>query len=575
MGLTKSMNRMSGSFFLTPLVMLLSGAAYASYGEGQKVQAGAHWYTVAPADEPIVDGYPLLTTGGLKLFVEPAADNSVNVKAFAALGDGVSSDETPFNIAVSYAENKGGGTINVPVGDYPVRIQYAAKNVRIVCELGTILRGATTGSVVRNTDTVTGPNYIYGADIRGQTQAQEGVLLGSGYENTKALHGFEINGPWFTAEKCKLRGFRYDSLYGRVEADVNGGDASFNAIDCDFGDCARNVVSIVAGHNYRFDGECVAWNEGVYTSSSHGYHSLYLFDIEPAGGAIAYGIYCTGMKFLAGSPVAGSHQFITGDPFTTDGYSRVYLDKCYFGSYKDNGASPANIRTRGDVDGVAITKGLYVTDTYFEERMIANSATNDLQDCHFTNISLGLPVFFGATLGEYSSLVNVQRRDGVALELGDLSNKKVRVQNCTGVPDRNYSSAHVTLSENGQPPLIEITGKYLDVVSSGWVDLLLVGDRGTFTVTVGGCDATTSAGVGKASISASASDGIIYHSAVNLEVNAGQLTLRWKDATDGALTADKRTLQIWTDSTSSNQFVAKLEVMSRYIGGAAGYTWLL
>src|SRR3546814_14483138 len=59
---------------------------------------------------------------------------------------------------------------------------------------------------------------------------------GFGYENTVGLHGLAVYGPNATLERCKLRGFRYDSLYGRVDVNVNGGWATFRAIGCDFGD---------------------------------------------------------------------------------------------------------------------------------------------------------------------------------------------------------------------------------------------------------------------------------------------------------------------------------------------------
>ncbi len=494
-----------------------------------------------------------------------------NVKQFGAVGDGTTLDEAAFNAAISYIEELGGGTLNVPVGDYPVRIQYTKKNVRIVCELGTVLRGATTAAVVRIMDTVTGPNYIFGADIRGQALNQEGALLGNGYQNTKALYGFEVNGPWFTAEKCKLRAFRYDSLYGRVALGVNNGQAEFTSIDCDYGDTARNSVSLVDGHNWRFRGGSV-WNEGIYYSSASDTHSLYLFDIEPENDeetlpedfSSVSRVYCDGVDFLAGSPVAGSAQFITGDPFTADGYSYVYISNCHFGSYGESGASPANIRTRGDVDGVAVTKGVYVSDTTFEDFMVANAATNDLQDCHFTNISLGGAAFFLATLGAYSSMTNVQRRDGVALDLGDLTNKRVSVQNCTGAPDRAI----------GTNKLIE--RKALDVSSSGWVDLLLVGTRGTYSITVSGDDASTGVfGIGKVKISCSSNAATIYHSAADIEINAAELNLRWKDATTGALSTDRRTLQIFTGSAASNQFFAEVDIASRYIYGSANLTWLM
>src|SRR3546814_13369527 len=113
-----------------------------------------------------------------------------------------------------------------------------------------ILRAANTDPVVTVSDTVTGPFVLTDADIRGQYKAQEGVVVGThpngfGYENTVGLHGLAVYGPNATLERCKLRGFRYDSLYGRVDVNVNGGWANFRAIDCDFGDCWRNVVSLV------------------------------------------------------------------------------------------------------------------------------------------------------------------------------------------------------------------------------------------------------------------------------------------------------------------------------------------
>src|SRR3546814_907855 len=173
--------------------------------------------------------------------------------------------------------------------------------------------------------------------------------------------------------------FRYDSLYGRVDVNVNGGWANFRAIDCDFGDCARNVVSLVDGHGWYFTRGSV-WNEGRYWSSSHGFKSLYLFDIEPAGAETVTHVYCDGVHFLAGSPVSGSHQFINGSPGTADGYNHTFVTNCRFGRYGTGGIATATIRTRGDVS-VSVTKGLHVAHRSFEDCLIAKTGASNWIDC--------------------------------------------------------------------------------------------------------------------------------------------------------------------------------------------------
>jgi hypothetical protein len=109
MGLTQSNNRMSGSFFLTPLAMLLSASVtYADYGEGQKILAGPYQYTVAPADTAPFDkdtnptGYHKMGAGDVKLFVSPLDGNKVCPTQFGAPLPLLGNDTEAYQAAADY-----------------------------------------------------------------------------------------------------------------------------------------------------------------------------------------------------------------------------------------------------------------------------------------------------------------------------------------------------------------------------------------------------------------------------------------------------------------------------------------
>lgn len=71
----------------------------------------------APAGSSLV-GYLPAGTGAVATTVQAKLRQSVNVKDFGAVGDGVTDNTTPFQLAFNYVNSIGGGVVNIPPGTY-------------------------------------------------------------------------------------------------------------------------------------------------------------------------------------------------------------------------------------------------------------------------------------------------------------------------------------------------------------------------------------------------------------------------------------------------------------------------
>lgn len=115
---------------------------------GQVVQCGGFRYEVAAAgatDEHVT------TAGGVKLYVQAGA-SGYDVKAFGAVGDGVTDDTAAVNAALAYIASVGGGTVNVPAGTYKItsRLSMGANTALIADDNVTYLRHYNGGFLSNN-----------------------------------------------------------------------------------------------------------------------------------------------------------------------------------------------------------------------------------------------------------------------------------------------------------------------------------------------------------------------------------------------------------------------------------------
>ena len=128
-------------------------------------------------------------TGAVDTVVETKLRESVSVKDFGAVGDGVADDTTKIQAAIDYAYLQGGGTVHLPVGRYMVSQIEVPQRV--------ILQGDTAGfgAIYDNTDVAPRGSVLFGitgtnADIvtitmRLETNETETTL---GYPNPDARH---------------------------------------------------------------------------------------------------------------------------------------------------------------------------------------------------------------------------------------------------------------------------------------------------------------------------------------------------------------------------------------------------
>ena len=122
-----------------------------------------------------------------------------DVTDFGAVGDGISTDSSPIQKAIDTAENRGGGTVYFPPGEYLSGTIYLKSNVSVLFESGARLVGS------KNLNDYTGDNksFIQGEDLQNVKISGKGIIDGNGEvywdENFKALERPE---PWILLKNC-------------------------------------------------------------------------------------------------------------------------------------------------------------------------------------------------------------------------------------------------------------------------------------------------------------------------------------------------------------------------------------
>jgi hypothetical protein len=92
-------------------------------------------------------GYPLSTD---RLIAEKLRE-SVSVRDFGAIGDGVTNDAPAINAALAYVHARGGGSVRVPVGTYRLQsILRIGSNTSLVAEDGVVYLKDHTASFINN-----------------------------------------------------------------------------------------------------------------------------------------------------------------------------------------------------------------------------------------------------------------------------------------------------------------------------------------------------------------------------------------------------------------------------------------
>ncbi len=133
----------------------------------------------------------------------------------------------------------------------------------------------------------------------------------------------------------------------------------------------------------------------------------------------------------------------------------------------------------------------------------------------------------------------------------------------------------ITLGETGNRYRIE--SRDINITdTSNFTDVLTVGLRGTFKITISGADASDGALAEHISESwLVASNTVGRQATINTVLNTASagLDVKWKDTTD-TTSEDYRTIQVKPQNIAANQYTVTVETFSRFISNQATVTWI-
>lgn len=204
---------------------------------------------------------------------------SISVKDFGAVGNGLTEDTIAVQKAIDYVASKGGGVVYFPAGDYPIKVNVTTPNIKFQGENinSTTIRAANTTSMIR-VHTTAAYFKLDNIKLTGQTIEQEASVTKR--FNTRALHCIHLNGYKPTLTNFSTRGGRYDGVYIDYEGEI---DATFTDFFMDTS--ARNSLSVISGSKLTFerghiyiDNTCHS-NEGEVGSLDLA--GTYIVDFEP------------------------------------------------------------------------------------------------------------------------------------------------------------------------------------------------------------------------------------------------------------------------------------------------------
>lgn len=488
------------------------------------------------------DGYRVIAHDTLNLSWVLRVDGGVTYARQWGAVSGALDSTKQVDAAIEYLESIGGGMLVFEAGDYAVSVSIAVGNIILWAAGAVTLRALGGANVVEHLATADNFQMLGGKwNIRGKTLANESVdNEGGTVNNTNALHCVAIKGTNARITNFTAGGARFDTL--NVDADF---PVNLIVEDYELLSSARNTFSVIQGQEITMKrGRLFIDNSN--TTGSQSASGLYLFDQEPNDNSDEFfGITFEDTIFDNAGTSVDNWQIIFHEPHNSTGDHGVVMKRCKF---IKSGASetPATIRINHGTERVFT--GFEFENCDFENFMfaIAGSVNQTLEDSTLKNVTVGNAGFaFGVRIEDGCVLDNIDGPNGLRIPGAD--DAVTYLSNVKGHTRSRASSRFINVSD-----------------TSNFTDIVEVGTRGSFKITISGSDASSgSLGFHISESWIVVSNDTSRKPPVNVITNlAGVgLDVQWKDATSG-IGVDRRTLQVKPQTTPANQYIVNVEVFS-------------
>lgn len=180
----------------------------------------------------------------------------VDVRAFGAVGDGVTDDTEAIQTAITTLKNEGKKNLLIPVGTYIISNEIIIDGQLTIWGYGAVIKNVGNTDALRVGTTVASWNGLK-CLIKGLT------VIG----NAQSGNGLQINGMLCGLYECS---FRENGLSG-----IRGQSAQYARIEnCAFGDNGRYGIELVHGESYSSNNDIVI--QGTYECINNKLGGYYL-----------------------------------------------------------------------------------------------------------------------------------------------------------------------------------------------------------------------------------------------------------------------------------------------------------
>jgi hypothetical protein len=220
-------------------------------------------------------------SGAVQTTVQVKLRESVSVKDFGAVGDGVTDDTVAINAAVTYVNSVGGGVVTFPSGTYGVSAAGNLTGIQMQSGVYLNITGAKLKAISANSPDYRLVHFTGVSDcgvIGGEIEGDRATNSATGEQG----HGIYIilNCSNITVEGVTIRDCFGDGTYvGRVCSNIK-------VTGCTYTNNRRNNISVVSASNIFIDGCDISNANGTLPEAG--------IDVEPnSGDAVSNNVVIT------------------------------------------------------------------------------------------------------------------------------------------------------------------------------------------------------------------------------------------------------------------------------------------